>query len=291
MTPDRARALLGKRKNRHLRPRRADMFKNIFLNGEYLYDGSPWKVDADGYLRAGQHRAAGYVAAAARWVEEGLGEMPPIRVLLVEGLDPKAALVDDTNLKKSFAHQLESLDVPAASHIAAITSLLWKYENGWLVKRTKFRESQNISAPSHTALMELLTGRREVIDQAFRYSRRVSIHSGISPSVVAVAWMILCGQAVAYDPDAEVQAPLSDEGLIEDADEFFSQLILESEVKPRTGPALLRNIFARKVRTRTQQDCLALVIKAWNMFRAGEEADHLYWRPGGTGRERFPVPL
>ena len=80
----------------------------------------------------------------------------------------------------------------------------------------------------------------------------------------------------------------------EDADAFFDAFIsgvgLEEGSPILALRTLLTNLRSRSKATKIDQNYVAaLVIKAWNAWRAGLEVTTLYYRPGGANPEKFPV--
>lgn len=79
----------------------------------------------------------------------------------------------------------------------------------------------------------------------------------------------------------------------DDARLFFDELMTGEALKEGDPVHTLRNalLTSRTVRgSRNLNMMAALICKAWNKYRAGEECLTLRWVAGGANRERFPEP-
>ena len=272
MTPAGASQILARNENRNLPATQAIKFRDIILNGLWIEDANPWRIDTNGDLRDGQSRATGLVLAGQLLADRG--DDPDdceVWVLLAEGLAPEAQLVMDTGRRRNFNHWLQIQHVRDSAAKAAATTLWWNYLNGRLDTRPSF--TMRREAP-HAALWDLFSKREPEIIAAHAQAQAVTRFLRLSPSVVAVAWLIL--------------SPID----AEDAADFFGQLKLEIAFEERTGPALLIRMWSNRARKHyDQQQQLAFIVKAWNMYRDAQLGDLLRWAPGGKAREPFPEPL
>jgi len=271
VTPEIATELLGKNINRNMPAIHAEKFCKIILDGDWVEDANPVRIDTDGYVRDGQSRLSGIVAAGKAM--HAKGEKPfkaGVFMLIARGLSPDAQLVMDTGRKRTFAHFLQIKGIGDAATVQGITTLLWNWENG--VLKTRSLWTARTSVP-HMALWHLYEARADEIKQANRTGRTLRRTANINLSVAGVSWIIFS----AIDPD--------------DAAEFYAQLRLEREVAPGSGPALLLRLFnSMKPREYDQQEQMAFMIKGWNIFRDGAVRELIMWRPGGRHREPFPEP-
>lgn len=256
--------------NRHATPRQWNKFRDIILSGRWVEDGNPVRLDTDGNLRDGQKRLRGLIAAD----DERPGVTIPM--LVVEGLAPEAQIVMDTGQKRSFAGWLEINKVKNAVHTAAAVKLLYAYTTGDLDSRARWVD-YNSRNPSHADLWDYyntLIGSGINFDEAHTAGDRVRHNVRMAPSVSAVAWIIL--STISHD----------------DATHFYAQLNLDKPFTPGEGAHLLIRVLNNQTRLRKYdpQAQLALIFKAWRMFRDGSTGEYLVWKPGGAAPETFPYP-
>jgi len=284
VTPAMAAELMTKNINRNLPAIHGRRFAKIILTGNWLEDGNPVRRDPEGYVRDGQSRLMGIIVAGEMLEHFGRQkiaedfhiplEQVPERIycpmLIVDGIEAEAQLVMDTGRKRTFAHFLQIKGIGDAQSVQAITTLYWKWVNGHLATRQAFHAHE--PAP-HQELWQLYQDNDDDIKAAKRIAATTRRSVKIQTSILAVAWMIL----------SQI-----DEG---DCAEFFAQLRLEHDVLAGSGPALLARFFNGKLaRDYDQQEQLALIFKAWNLFRDGKIRELLIWKSGGATREPFPMP-
>jgi hypothetical protein len=87
---------------------------------------------------------------------------------------------------------------------------------------------------------------------------------------------------------------LIDDEAAEDARVFAERLQEGTELSDGDPVLALRNkllsIRAPIRRRYAYDDLTALIVKAWNAYRKGEQIFLLHWRRGGARPERFPIP-
>lgn len=74
-----------------------------------------------------------------------------------------------------------------------------------------------------------------------------------------------------------------------DADAFFESLRSGANLSETNAIFALRRLMTRPERPSSKKIQSALVIKAFNLWRAGEEVRVLAWRGGGSNPEPYPV--
>lgn len=262
MTPaDASKLLEANTNNRLLSPRRVNALSACIARGEWIVDGNPVKVSADGVLLDGQHRLAAIVQAKQT-----------VPVLVVTGLPKDSQLVMDSGRSRSFADYLRIRGVSNVSNVAAAIRLLWMYNEGYLASS----HGWHTAVAANQQLWALFQARGEDVAAAISATRPVRQHLMVPPSACAVAWLIF----VQLDGD--------------DCVDFFAQLGMQRPMEASAVLALAR-LLSNRERSDTgsvnQQILMALTIKAWNAYRNGDEVKQLMWRRGGSGREKFPVPI
>ena len=271
MTPDKAAEMLSRNVNRNLPAIHAEKFCRIILDGHWIEDGNPIREDKHGKVRDGQSRLRGIVLAGEE--KKARGEEPfqaGVWMIIVHGLEPEAQMVMDTGRKRSFAHWLQIQHVTDPHAVQSILTLLYNYESGMLSNRSLYTTRP---AVDHGVLWEMYQKREHEVREAINVGKSLRKTMTMHASVGGVGWLIFSK----IDP--------------EDALDFYQQLRLETTVDPRTGASLVLRIFKGKLLRRyDQQEQLAFLIKAWNMYRDGRLGDLLIWKPGGKARELFPEP-
>jgi hypothetical protein len=275
MTPaDAARLLETNTRNRKLSRARAAAFTGIIERGEWELDGNPVKVDEDGLVIDGQHRLRGIADA----------DTSGVPVLLITGLPASSRKVVDCGKSRTFADYLEIEGVPNSQSIAAAVRGIWNYDNGLYDWHGDWMKRP---IPSIPQLWEAYGKRRTEIEEAVSHANRVIRVVRMARASAAVAWIVLgnvecdrCGPAA------------------EDREDFYGQLVMQSSDPVSDGAmAFIRMMNRRGGQgegvgrvSYTQTDQLALLFKAWNVYREGKPVKTLMWRRGGKGREQFPVP-
>jgi hypothetical protein len=255
ITPEDASHLMEKNTaNRLLSPRRVNSLAQSISRGEWVFDGNPIRLTSDGMLLDGQHRLAAIMKA---------GE--PVSMLMLRGLEPESQLAIDSGRPRTFSDYLRMRGVPQVHSVAAATRLLANIDSGNYAT-TSWREYFT----SNSALWTYFTDHREEITDGVSVARVVRVHIAMIPSVLSVLAVLLMRR------DGE------------DAAEFFNQFSKKSNLSQPVR-LLLRTLENRENKAdtgaREQRVQLALGLKAWRMFRAGEETGQLL---GFRRTEKFP---
>lgn len=261
MTPaDASKLLETNTSNRLLSPRRINALSACIARGEWIVDGNPIKVAEDGVLLDGQHR----LAAIAQTKQA-------VPVVLATGLSRESQLVMDSGRSRSFADYLRIRGVGNISNVASAIRLLWMYEEGAMASTGMWRTL----SPTNQQLWDLYQHRGTEVEAGISVTRPVRRHVPIAASVATVCWMIFNR----IDSD--------------DCEDFCAQLGMQKTVDSSAVLALSRLLSNREradTGTLNQQIVMALMIKAWNAYRAGDEVQQLKWRRGGAAKEKFPEP-
>lgn len=261
ITPARAQEILAANaRNRKLSLPALAKLKASLLQGEWVVNGEAIKISATGQLLDGQHRLVACV-------ETGIN----FTTLVITGLPEEVQDTMDTGKARSLADVLTINGVGDSNNLAALLVALERYDR-WGMK---------IAVAGYSAYPV-------TVQQALR-------RFAAEPSLVDAA-------AEAKKTN-RVGLPGKLGGLFlysfsaidqEDAEDFFHKLI-SGEGLERGNPILaLRNkLLKMKQDAGSMRNYLeggAITIKAWNKYRAGEEALVLNYRPGGAAPEAFPEP-
>jgi len=251
--------------NRPLRERFAQAYAQDMLNGDWTWTADPIRFAGDiasGPLVDGQHRLRAVVIA---------GESNPhiaIPMLVVFGLAERAQEDIDRGLPRKFHDVLHLRGEVNASALAALIRRVhhWKQGN---------RRIQDMKFPYTSAQLLRTLDEHPELREMVVSSRRVSETCSIPASIVGLAWWV-CAQI--------------DEG---DANYFFERLG-DGQGLAKTDPVYeLRRVAAttKTIRgARNMTYLLAITIKAWNAYRAGQPIGQLRWAAGGAKPEAFPEP-
>ncbi len=261
VSPLMAEQWLGKNHaNRDVRTGHVDRLARDMANGYWRLTGEAIKLDHEGNVLDGQHRLLAIVASQVT-----------VRTLVVFGVDPAARVVMDSNELRKARDVLKALGYTSTKDLAAAAAAMMTYEklgnlsHNW--RGTSWTRTEVVNyVEDHPGLVESVkasaTGRRRI--------------PGLTPSAQCALHYIFSR---------------IDE---EDNEAFWDQLKSGTNLPAGNPILLLRNRLhanatsTRKLR-RVEQG--ALVVKAWNMWRQGQEAKVLSWRPGGANPEKIPTPV
>jgi len=219
---------------------------------KWEFNGESIKFDVNDQLIDGQHRLQAVIRADK-----------PIRSVVVRGLPPTSFQTIDRGRKRTTGDTFALLGIGNANHIASSLNILWRYEQGiW--------HRGGYPHPTTAELVELL-GRHPSLPSFIPAGRRCL--KLLRPSLTTTL-------AYLFSQRDETLAETFFDGLAEGTD-----LHIEEPVR-----LLRERLFTNRAsKSRLQQrEVLALVIKAWNLTRAGARSRNLRWRAAGDSPEPFP---
>lgn len=261
VTPELAEAWLGKNThNRNLRPAHVRGLAEDMKSGNWRWNGEAIKFSPEGVLLDGQHRLAAIV-------ETGIS----IKMLVIFGVDEGAQHTMDTGSKRTPGDMLKLRGEKNTNMLASgiRSCLLW--ERG--VRSFTGRGSG--ATVTNPMILDYLVSHPEMRDYTSRF---VSLKNHVKmPASVGVTAIKLF---------TEIDAA--------DAEHFFDRLASGEGYKGEPIFELARALQEASDKTkisRTPTWKLAVMIKAWNKYRLGEEVKLLSYRPGGSNREKFPEPI
>lgn len=241
--------------NRIARALQIDAWARDMLAGKWRFNGDAFVFGTDGVLLDGQHRLHA-VQAAGR----------PILAVVVTGVAPRAQETIDTGVKRTFGDQLQLRGVPNAKNAAALVMKIWLWRNDGI--------RWSLQKPTTAELFDVFA---DVPDVHVDLQRAAAARSAIKAPASVYGLASHLFRAI-------------DEA---DAETFFDRL--SSGVGGAEGdPVLvLRKRLIANAGARLKlgdAELLALIIKAWNHFRAGTRIKVIAWQAGGTNAEAFPEP-
>ena len=265
-TPERAReALENNTRNRKVGERsQVPILREALRNG--LWDDNVSKINfaKDDTLSDGQNRLVAIVM-----------ENISARLIVTYGVDTTAQLVTDRRGARSLTDDIEILGYKDANHLAAITRIRYRTENGMSVHdyftRGKGRSDSDIILYYYfNDNVETILRKNKIIKAAGRKVNYLKI-DGTVLSVLANAF-----DDISY-VDAEAFWKKLGEGLFAEKDDPIY---------------LLHKRFLENAKQKNsdipKMTMAALIIKAWNFYMRGEKVQTLRFIQGGAKPEQFP---
>jgi hypothetical protein len=237
--------------NRAIRPRVVTRYAAEMASGEFPNTGESIIFDWDSQLVSGQHRLLAIV-------ESGV----TLSMVIVRGVDPAVRDVVDTGVKRTLADSLRLHGEVDSNNVAAAIGYFWRYTQGKM-RWPNIRPS-NIAA---LALLEEHPGLREATKVGSRLRRRLGGSVGLYGALFYVF------DYIDHDTAEEFVEQLTTGALLCPGDPAFAFRRFMANVTPARKPSAIY--------------IAALLVKAWNMTRAGKQVQTLVWRPASG--EPFPV--
>ena len=250
--------LMRNTRNRGVSEANVQKIMRALSRGEWELNGEAIKIAKDGRILDGQHR----LTACFR---SGI----PITSLVVYGLDDNAQETMDAGRSRTVGDMLKIRGYKSAGSLSAILTAIIRMEKWGL------RAAFNSGAHTPVTTVEA----RNRIESEPSLQELTKVHTRLRGLRISSR----VAGALYYE-----FSKLSEE----DTEYFFDKLATGHELE-RGNPILaLRNTLqALAANTRGNISPLyqaALVIKAWNKFRMGENCLKLSFRVGGANPEKFP---
>ncbi len=227
--------------------------------GNWARNGETVKIADNGTLLDGQHRLAAVVLSGTAQ-----------EFLVVRGLPMEAQRTVDSGRMRALGTVLTLDGIRNATTVGSIGRRALAWEGG--ARRDITRP--NVDA-TPTQVMIFLAEHPEIEQVHAPRAMRVRAMTSIPPTMLGLAsWLF-----ERIDPA--------------DADDFFDRLSTGANMDNDHPIMGLRRIaLTHNVARKRQADWiwLALLIKAWNLYRAGETVQLFTFKVGGATPERFPEP-
>ena len=257
VTPAMAEAWLSKNpNNRNLRQPVVNSYARDMLAGNWMLNGETLKFDQAGKLIDGQHRLTAIVTADVS-----------VEMVVMRGVDADVMDTVDVGAKRTYADALKLQGEENTTTLAAVVRRAVMWQKGT-------RTNTGALRPTAREMNTFVTANPQIRTSAEAAQRHAS-RSLLPASVIGLCHFLFS----AIDPDA--------------ADWFLARAADGDGLAKDDPIAALRN---RIVRMRVgggrvnETEALALVIYAWNAFRAGETRSKLQMPKGGLTPENFPEP-
>lgn len=255
--PEDAEKLLKRNtRNRRLRDALVNQYAGAMERGEWIYNGDPIRVAEDGTILDGQHRLVAVVRSGK-----------PQQFLVVDGLPYEAQDTMDMGAKRSVGDILKFRGEKDVNRLAAIARLVLQYE---------------LTGSFKTQTTKPLTAAQIV--------GTVDRHPGVRDAVIAVRPAVnnLRASSAAYGASYFLFSRVDPV----DAEAFHVTLVHGAELSPTSPIFAARRIFTNPRVSGFRFPAVyqgAILIKAWNLWRNGDEVKHIRWRAGGSLAEKFPT--
>lgn len=224
------------------------------LNGESIV------ISTKGEVLDGQHRLWACIFANV-----------PFESLVVEGVDPETFVTIDTGIVRTTADvtaiTIRDKTIPVATFRAAATAskLILAFDTGGRFNQMKGRELTNAK------VAEFVNRHRVIVDLAAKIRSLYHRNIGATPSHLVAVTFLVCGGF----PDVIemfMDPVMSGAGLVRDSAAYAFHAKCSTDPKPSDF--------------RTQNNRLAVLIKAWNAHVLGETVKVLRYH---SGIEAFPT--
>lgn len=264
VTPEYANKMLTTNvKNRSVIRSAVTQYSDAMARGYWLFDGSPIRIDKTNSLQDGQHRLLAVV-------ESGKTQ----KFLIIRGLDPEAQNVMDTGRKRSLSDILSLRGESHHQNLAALTLIIYRWEKGARGTLLLGEKQTSVMRPQTTEVLAYLEDHPE-LREIVKRAEAVRRHVPLSIRVIGLCiWLF-------------------DNINAEDSQNFWEAFMTGQNLKPHSPILALRTILLKRGPERgstSLNSYIALFIKAWNAYRAGEEVQKLKYIPGGSKPEPFPEP-
>ena len=232
--------------------------------GRWHTDGSPIKFDKGGRLIDGQHRLHAIL-------QTGMAQT----FLVVWGVEPEAMTTLDTGKMRNRADVLQIHDptLVGANTVAGVLTMMLRWHKGH-----RNNSLRNAYVANDEVVHFYDQNKDDAID-ATRHGAKVSRSMGAG----SIAAFGLC-----YWLFSMIDT--------EDAEFFWDRLIDGQGLESGNPIYALRELLRREAATASTRDKMradvvaALVIKAWNAYRDGEQITLLRFKVGGAHPEKYPEP-
>lgn len=239
---------------RKLRLRYAEGLARDMVNDHWNFDGSPIRIDSEGFLFDGQHRLTAVIMSNK-----------PQWFLVITGLPSKAYDTTDTGLARTYGDSLRRRGYMNVTQRVALIKLIHRWEQGW---------SLNNSHRVTNSELDTLGDRYvEQINRAVSMAMSTSHKVDLPGALVCFSWFVL----------SQIDAEQAYTFLVSLAE---GQNLLEGQ----PVYALRERLRLDRDVTYTRMEYMHFVFSAWNKTRDGQKAQRLQLPTGEVTRDNMAVP-
>jgi hypothetical protein len=255
VTPEMAeRWLKNMVKQRKERPTDIGEYARRILEGEWMFNGETMKFTPDGRLLDGQNRLRAIVLAGRPAIET-----------IVRNVPEEAFMTIDDGKRKTAADVLHCNGFSNPRELGAAIRFLKLYEDG------KIANPVAVSL-SNAKIVEIIR-RNPTLTKSLEHIKIYKVSKILSAGIAIGCHYLFSRQDEFH------------------ADQFFARLGDGIGLKPGDPILLLRDrlfVNSKSKAKLKRTEVTALVIKAWNFYRAKTTIKSLRWTRGGERPEPFP---
>lgn len=264
--PDIAREWLDKAApNRNISRVNLEGIMQAMLEDRWHNDGTPIRFNSQGQLIDGQHRLHAVINTGQSY-----------EFVVMWGVRDEAMVTLDTGKSRSRGDVLMIHDPTLVNvqQVASAATIILRWSKG--VRNNNLRNEY----VSNDEVIRFYDANRDDIVEATRHGGRMAKHiaAGSGQAYALTYWLFV-------NIDAS------------DAEFFWDRLHDGAGLEPGSAIYALRELLRREAALPSTRDkmradiMVALMIKAWNAYRRGEEVKLLHFKMGGAHPERFPEPV
>lgn len=266
--------LLTNKNNRPLNRQNINRIISEIKNGTFVVNGETVKISKKGILLDSQHRMHAIIEANI-----------PVTTFVVRGIDENVFKTIDTGKSRTAADVLAIEGVENAKAAAAVCkfSILFGHDLiGYAISNsiggggsTSDKHLNKLSLISNVAISDFYHKNSKAVQESLEYGYSQE-NKLTAPSILSGLYFICRRKGK------------------EDADDFFHKLTTGEKLSLNSPIYVLREYLLRTgrvtVRTRDKYTTIAMVCKAWNLYRIGSKRSDLHSISFNRLKESFPRP-
>ena len=254
ITPSIAKEMLKRNQgNRNVSDVTVTFYASQMISGDWMFDGQPIRFNNSGRLLDGQHRLSAIV-------ESGTEQ----QFLIITGIASEAFKVMDTGRNRNSCDVFKISGIPYSSQVSTSCRIVYLLTNN----NQRVEGSKKIS---HSILLDFYNNHTRILDCVKKSENLYIEFSRVLSWSHIGAFMYLFG-----------------EKSLTDSEDFFRKLCTGLDLRIDSPIYILRKKLlsdAISVTKLPRNDKYALIIKAWNSYRKGNQIKFLRWN---KETEKFP---
>lgn len=261
ITPAKAKILLNNNKrNRPINERNLQTLVNAIKQDNFHITGESIKVAKNGDLVDGQHRLMAVIKSGM-----------PIKSFVVRGVDNDAFKYLDTGKKRNAADVLGIEGYKNPGRIAAVAMFVINFKRGSYLKAANRNKGQGRSIISNADVSGFVFKNKDGLEESipFGHNKENKLLTGNTLAAFHFIFKGINGG---------------------DADDFCWKVAIGDGAKDTPIFFLRQRLIGdlRSTKKMSRIEKMALICKAWNLFRQNKKVSVLKWE---SLREAFPKPI
>lgn len=256
ITPSKAVSMLEKNlMNRPMNERNLNSLVEALKNGTFNFTGESIKFSKEDILLDGQHRLAAIVKSGI-----------PVKTIIIRGLEPESFKYMDIGRQRLASDVLSIEGVKNAARIAGITKFVSAFSKG---NYNKNKWKQKGAGLTNAMVSEFVSKNIESLNDSYEF--------GFCKGKRLISGQTIAGMHYVLKQINESQA-----------DDFINKLVEGTNLTKQSPITMLREKFINDTRAKRkmgQTEKIALIVKAWNLYREDKKVSILKW---DADREEFP---